>query len=94
MAPLGLIAAWSGDPLAGLVMFGSGAPLICAVVAALVGTMLFVLREKGGAGVLMMTWSSTRLPISSTTSPHELTGRRDRAARALLSALRKRAERA
>lgn len=50
MAPLGVIAMWSGDPLAGLVMFGSGAPLICAVVAALVGTMLFVLREKGGAG--------------------------------------------
>ena len=48
MEPMGVIAVWSGDPLAGLVMFGSGAPLVCAVVAALVGTMLAVLREKSG----------------------------------------------
>lgn len=48
MEAISVVALWSGDPFAGLVVFGSGAPLICAVFAALIGTILAVLRESGG----------------------------------------------
>ena len=47
MAVLNVITMWPGDPLAGLVVFGTAAPFICALFAALVGVMLAVLRDKG-----------------------------------------------
>lgn len=51
MEPMYVMAAWPSDPLAGLLVFGSGGPLICALVAALVGTILAVLREKSSGGL-------------------------------------------
>lgn len=55
MAVLNVITMWPGDPLAGLVVFGTAAPFICALFAALVGMTLAMLREKGAGSPPMHT---------------------------------------
>lgn len=43
---------FSGDPLAGLVYLGSGALIAWALFAACVGSLLALLRERGGGSAV------------------------------------------
>lgn len=48
MMPAYATALWPGDPLAGILSFGSGALVAWMLVAALVGMFLAGLREHSG----------------------------------------------
>lgn len=49
---LSVTLLFSGDPLAGLVVLGSGALIAWALVAACVGSLLALLRERGGGSAV------------------------------------------
>lgn len=71
MEPMDVMAMWLGDPLAGQLVFGSGVLLICALVAAIVGTMLAALREKsaGSSPARHATIDVRTAPRQSTHRP-------------------------
>lgn len=51
MLPAYAAALWPGDPLAGVLSFGSGALIAWMLVAAMVGMVLASIREhSGGVG--------------------------------------------
>ena len=48
MLPAYASALWSGDPLAGVLTFGTGALVAWMLVAAMVGMLLASIREHAG----------------------------------------------